>query len=45
MPASRGPRSSLPKVNSNILVEISGDVKPKKVAKKRNEDYCQKESK
>ena len=34
MPASRGRALPYQKINSNILVEKSGDVKPKKVVKK-----------
>jgi len=34
MPASRGRALPYQKINSNILVELSGDIKPKKVAKK-----------
>ncbi|MGB4420426.1 MAG: 50S ribosomal protein L22 [Candidatus Saccharimonadales bacterium] len=46
MPASRGRALPYQKVNSNILVEISGDVKPKKVAKKtETKTTAKKESK
>ena len=34
MPASRGRALPFQKISSNILVEVSGDVKPKKPAKK-----------